>query len=145
MKAHRVSVVSPHVNVSLTRPTWQPRTQRTLPYYRPHLLSQIKKKGLRRASNDTELMCACLVPLSPTSLPGRRKKSEISAFVCQSASAFPRCSAGRPSCRHLCDVLFSNQMARSDDLESNQWPSCPAINVAVGQRRLQVRMNVAEI
>lgn len=52
---------------------------------------------------------------------------------------------GRPSCRHLCDVLFSNQMARSDDLESNRWPSCPTINVAVGQRCFRLRMNLAEI
>lgn len=52
-----------------------------------------KKKGPRRARSNTELICACLLPLSPTSFLAGGKKWNLS--VCQSVSQrFPRRSAG---------------------------------------------------
>lgn len=53
------------------------------------VVTDLKKKGPRRAWSDTELICACLLSVIADILPGRRKKVKSQRFVSQSVSAFP--------------------------------------------------------
>lgn len=108
--------------------------------------------SFQRAALTTALRAAHLIVWSPSSVVTDLEKHPtalISACLCPWMVAkegkSQRCAFGQPSRRLLCDMLFSNQMANSDVLSSNRWPSCRTMNVTVGQHCRRLRINVAEI